>query len=149
MPGLYDTVFVDEVRAWDAVDYILGGNAVIGVMDEGPRVISVVDEAFYKLGVVAGGHGDTNHDHFVFVLIIDFLHLRHLGAARRAPGAPEVDEHGLTTQRGQLHRLVVSHVYQGKVGRDIAYVKANYTRSWWFRWLASEKPQRRSKHRKE
>src|SRR5688500_3465216 len=151
MPGLYDTVLVNKVRTGDAVDYILGGNAVIGVVDEGPRILSVVDKGFDDLwGVAAAMHGDANHNHFIFVLIIDFLHLRHLGAAGRAPRAPEVDEHRLAAQGGKLQRLVSPHVYQGEIGCDIANVEPYDARAGWRRgWGTGEKPCCRSKYRKK
>ena len=58
---------------------------------------------------------DTEDLELALILIVVFLHLGEAFDAPNAPGAPEVEDHILTTQTGETQRFAVE-VIEGEVG---------------------------------
>lgn len=97
-----DALPVDEERGRQGTQFVQPGGSAAGFEQyrEGQAVF--LDEWRHGGGIVLPGHVDgQHHEALVFVFFVHFLDGRHFGAAGRAPGSPQVDQHGLPAQVGQ------------------------------------------------
>ena len=123
------TLDVSDANAALAVSYVgmktanvslAGKSSVRVVLQEDTEVIEEVVVIGYgtqkKRDVTTAiSSVDTEDLELALILIVVFLHLGEAFDAPNAPGAPEVEDHILTTQTGETQRFAVE-VIEGEVG---------------------------------